>query len=65
ETMDGPDATFNVSTAGIHTFNIWMREDGFVIDKIVLTSNSSYTPISTGPPESQQTQPGGGGGLLP
>jgi hypothetical protein len=64
-TLDGPDATFNVSTAGIHTFNIWMREDGFVIDKIVLTSNISYAPVGTGPAESEQSDPGGGGGLIP
>jgi len=65
ETMDGPDATFNVTTAGIHTFNIWMREDGFVIDKIVLTTDISYTPVGSGPDQSEQSQPGGGGGLIP
>jgi type II secretory pathway pseudopilin PulG len=65
ETMDGPDATFNVSTAGIHTFNVWMREDGFVIDKIVLTSNISYMPGGAGPAESEQSNPGGEGGLIP
>jgi hypothetical protein len=65
ETMDGPDATFNVSTAGIHVFNIWMREDGFVIDKIVLTSNITYAPVGSGPAESEQTEPGGGGGITP
>jgi type II secretory pathway pseudopilin PulG len=65
ETLDGSDTTFNVSTAGIHTFNIWMREDGFVIDKIVLTSSLSYTPFGAGPAESEQSEPGGGGGLLP
>jgi len=65
ETMDGPDATFNVSTAGKHVFNIWMREDGFVIDKIVLTTNISYAPVGSGTAESQQTEPGGGGGLTP
>ncbi|MHC4561075.1 MAG: LamG-like jellyroll fold domain-containing protein, partial [Planctomycetota bacterium] len=64
-TLDGPDASFNVSTAGIHTFNIWMREDGFVIDKIVLTSNISYAPVGTGPAESEQSGPGGGRGLIP
>jgi len=37
-------ATFNVGSTGIHTVNIWMREDGFRIDKIVLTTNPSYTP---------------------
>ena len=65
QTRDGPDATFNVTTAGIHTFNIWMREDGFVIDKIVLTSSISYMPIGSGPAESEQSNPGGGGGLIP
>ncbi|NQT02346.1 MAG: hypothetical protein HQ580_10000 [Planctomycetes bacterium] len=65
ETRDGPDATFNVSTAGIHVFNIWMREDGFVIDKIVLTSNISYSPFGSGPAESEQSEPGGGGGIKP
>jgi hypothetical protein len=65
QTRDGPDATFNVTTAGIHTFNIWMREDGFVIDKIVLTSNITYMPIASGPAESEQSNPGGGGGLTP
>ena len=65
DTIDGPDATINVSTAGIHTFNIWMREDGFVIDKIVLTSNITYSPVGTGPAESEQSEPGGGGGLIP
>ena len=66
QTRDGPDATFNVTTAGIHSFNIWMREDGFVIDKIVLTSNITYMPIGSGPSESEQSEPGGGGeGLIP
>ncbi len=32
-TSDGPVATFNVTSAGVHTVNVWMREDGFVIDK--------------------------------
>ncbi|MDT8301020.1 MAG: LamG-like jellyroll fold domain-containing protein [Sedimentisphaerales bacterium] len=65
QTMDGPDATFNVTTTGIHTFNIWMCEDGFVIDKIVLTSSISYMPIGSGPAESEQSEPGGRGGLIP
>lgn len=51
-TMDGGAATINVSAAGEHTLNIWMREDGFVLDKIVLTSDGGYNPSGTGPPES-------------
>jgi hypothetical protein len=53
-TMDGPVATINVTSAGLHNFNIWMREDGLRIDKIVLTTNSSYTPNGAGPTESEQ-----------
>jgi hypothetical protein len=65
QTSDGPDATINITTAGIHTFNIWMKEDGFIIDKIVLTSSVSYMPFLSEPDESEQTEPGGGGGIAP
>ena len=44
KTMDGPDATLNVSSLGEHTFNIWMREDGFVIDKVIITTDVNYQP---------------------
>jgi len=60
-TMDGPVATFNVASTGVQTVNVWMREDGFVFDKIVLTTNSSYTPTGSGPAESSrngQSAPG-------
>jgi glucose/arabinose dehydrogenase len=48
-TMDGVVATINVTTTGVHTLNIWMREDGTVVDKVVLTTSSAYTPTGTGP----------------
>jgi hypothetical protein len=58
--MDGPDATFDVASTGIHTVNAWMREDGFVFDKIVLTTNAGYTPTGDGPAESPRgAQPPG------
>jgi hypothetical protein len=50
-------ATFNVSSIGIHTVNIWMREDGFRIDKIILTTDPNYKPTGTGPAESPINQP--------
>src|SRR5204863_3163835 len=31
DTMDGVSATINVTSVGLHTFNLWMREDGFVV----------------------------------
>lgn len=51
-TMDGPVATFNVATSGVHTVNVWMREDGFKIDKLVIMTNASYVPSGAGPAES-------------
>jgi hypothetical protein len=47
-TSDGPVATISVATAGVHTFSIWMREDGFAADKIILTKSSSFVPSGTG-----------------
>ncbi len=54
-TMDAPRrATIEVPSAGVQTFNIWMREDGSRIDKILLTTNPDYVPTGTGPIESSR-----------
>ena len=50
-TMDGEDAEINITAKGVKTMNIWMREDGVRLDKIVLTTNAEYTPSGTGPEE--------------
>ncbi|MHC4628642.1 MAG: LamG-like jellyroll fold domain-containing protein, partial [Planctomycetota bacterium] len=44
----------NVTSTGPHTLNIWVREDGCIIDKIVLTSNPNFSLSGNepGPPES-------------
>ena len=52
QTMDGPVATINVTTTGPHTLNLWMREDGTLVDKLLLTTNPGYIPTSIGPTES-------------
>jgi len=51
-TMDGPVATITVTSTGVHDVNVFVREDGFVCDKIVLTTDSGYVPSATGPTES-------------
>jgi RHS repeat-associated protein len=51
-TMDGPVATVDVASTGVHTLNLWMREDGMIIDKIVLTTDLNYSLSGTGPAES-------------
>lgn len=57
-TMDGPPSTFEVTSSGPHTLNVWMREDGLVVDKIVLTTNPDFTLTGTepGPEESERGQ---------
>jgi hypothetical protein len=44
-------ATFSVTTPGLHVVNVWMREDGFILDKLLFTTNSAYIPTGFGPPE--------------
>lgn len=50
--MNGQNATFSVATAGIHTLQRWVREDGAVIDRLVITSDPKRCPNGNGPPES-------------
>jgi len=57
-TMDGVNATINIPAAGLHALNIWMREDGFVIDKILLTTDSSFVPTGLGPTENPRVDQG-------
>lgn len=52
--------TLNIASTGEHTIDVWMDEDGFAIDKIVLTTDATYIPTGTGPTESSQ-----GGGSTP
>lgn len=51
-TLDASPATVIVTNPGLHVVNLWMREDGFIVDKLLLTTNASYTPSGPGPAES-------------
>ena len=44
--------SLSVPSAGVHAVNVWMREDGIFFDKILLTTDVSYTPAGVGPAES-------------
>lgn len=48
-TRDGNRASINISTAGINSINLWMREDGLAVDKILLTQDANYQPTNNGP----------------
>jgi len=46
--------------------NVWMREDGFAFDKLVLTTNASYpAPTGAGPGESANVGGASGGAPAP
>lgn len=47
-------AGLNITTPGVHTFHVWMREDGCIVDKIILTTNAAFSLAGAdlGPAES-------------
>lgn len=49
---EGTPAFLDVPSPGLHTVNVWMREDGFALHKIVLTTSPSQVREGLGPPES-------------
>ena len=40
----GKRVKVNVASPGVHTVNIWMREDGTPFDKVIITDDAGYTP---------------------
>ncbi|HVK14751.1 MAG TPA: PA14 domain-containing protein, partial [Gemmataceae bacterium] len=57
-TVDGPVATLAIGTPGVHTVNLWMREDGAVVDRLLLTPDATFTPTGVGPAASPHEVPG-------
>ncbi|MBN2197380.1 MAG: VWA domain-containing protein [Polyangiaceae bacterium] len=45
----GSRATISVSGGGTHRVHIWMSEDGFIADKVLLTKASNVAPTGAGP----------------
>ncbi|HIL70542.1 MAG TPA: CHRD domain-containing protein [Verrucomicrobia bacterium] len=45
-------ARIEVTEPGIHTVNVWMRENGQIVDKLLLTTNPDFVPTDAGPAES-------------
>ena len=38
-------AALNIDSSGEHTLNLWMHEDGFIADKILLTQNADLNLV--------------------
>ncbi len=50
----GGRAYIDVPSAGVHEFDVWMREDGVIIDKFILTTDVNFEPWGKGLVESRQ-----------
>lgn len=48
----GAPSTIGLTDAGENVINFWMREDGLIVDKIVLTTDVGFVPTGLGPAES-------------
>ncbi|MHC4745257.1 MAG: hypothetical protein ACYS8Z_25360, partial [Planctomycetota bacterium] len=55
ECADGSRPAIHVPTAGIHSIEVWMREDGAKIDRILMTSDQAYEPAEAEPNNSTRT----------
>jgi hypothetical protein len=52
--LNGQRVSINVTSTGVKTVEVYMREDGFALDRVLITTSSSYTPSGTGPAQSPQ-----------
>ncbi len=55
-------AILNISTTGQHTLDMWMREDGLVVDRILLSRLPEYVPVGTGPASTETDASADSGG---
>ncbi len=52
KTASGSRVKINVTKTGVQTVEVYMREDGMVLHKMVITKSSNYTPSGSGPAQS-------------
>jgi hypothetical protein len=51
----GAAVVVEVAAPGVHTLHVWMGDDGVIVDKAVMTTDSGFVPADEGPPESPRT----------
>jgi poly(beta-D-mannuronate) C5 epimerase len=44
-------ANITLTNSGLHQVNLWMREDGAYVDRLILSLNAAFTPTNEGPAE--------------
>lgn len=47
--FDSERITLSIPSTGQHTVNFWAREDGFILDRFLLTTDADYVPTGLGP----------------
>ena len=52
----GARVVLEVNRPGVHTVNVWMREDGFLLDRLLFTRDPDYKPDGEGPDLTPQRQ---------
>jgi RHS repeat-associated protein len=55
ESANGESANLVITATGVYTLNLWMREDGLQIDRLLLTTDTNYIPTGFGPPVTVQS----------
>ncbi|HEX9922181.1 MAG TPA: hypothetical protein VGD99_05930 [Anaerolineae bacterium] len=63
-TTAGVTATLAITTSEVYTVNLLMREDGLRIDRLVLTTDTTFIPTGFGPAETER-QLGSGSFITP
>ena len=49
-------ATLSITNTGLYTLSLWMREDGLRVDRLLLTTDTTYIPSGVGPAETARQQ---------
>ncbi len=49
------EQTIDVARTGVQSLHIWMREEGTFVDKVILTPSRKFTPVGSGPQQSDCT----------
>ncbi|MEM7809746.1 MAG: LamG-like jellyroll fold domain-containing protein, partial [Planctomycetota bacterium] len=55
-TMDSARSFIDIDAPGFARFDVYMREDGFDLDAVLLTTDSTYTPAEPAPVPNSTTQ---------
>ncbi len=62
-TLSSTQAVLDLSASSAYTLDLWLREDGLRLDRVLLITDTNYVPSGVGPAESPYDLIGGGSSL--